>query len=75
MLAVNSVQKRSNNDADVYFCVSVVENLKGLALKKRLLVKSKIMTVLTEMWLGQSFIFHEICCILSGVSYTIKPFH
>ena len=43
------LQKKSNTDADTYFCLSLVENLKSLPPKKKLLAKSKIMTVLIEM--------------------------
>ena len=43
------LQKKSNTDADTYFCLSLVENLKNLPPKKKLLAKSKIMTVLIEM--------------------------
>ena len=43
------LQKKSNTDADTHFCLSLVENLKNLPPKKKLLAKSKIMTVLIEM--------------------------
>ena len=43
------LQKKSNTDADTHFCLSLVENLKGLPPKKKLLAKSKIMKVLIEM--------------------------
>ena len=43
------LQKKSNTDADTHFCLSLVENLKSLPPKKKLLAKSKITTVSIEM--------------------------
>ena len=43
------LQKKSNTDADRHFCLSLVENLKGLPPKNKLLAKSKITKVLIEM--------------------------
>ena len=48
-LTINLLQKKSNTDADTHFSSSIVENLKNLPPKKKLLAKSKIMTVLIEM--------------------------
>ena len=42
------LQKKSNTDADMHFCLHFVENLKSLPPKKNISAKSKIMTVLTE---------------------------
>ena len=43
------LQKKSNTDADTHFCLSLVEIRKSLPPKKKLLAKSKIMTVLIKM--------------------------
>ena len=43
------LQKKSNTDADMHFCLSLVEIRKSLPSKKKLLAKSKIMTVLIKM--------------------------
>ena len=48
-LTINLLQKKSNTDTDTHFSSSIVENLKNLPPKKKLLAKSKIMTVLIEM--------------------------
>ena len=48
-VCLDPLQKKSNTDADTHFCLSLVENLKSLPLKKKLLAKSKVMTVLIEM--------------------------
>ena len=43
------LQKKSNTDIDMHFCLSLVEIRKSLPSKKKLLAKSKIMTVLIKM--------------------------
>ena len=48
-VCLDVLQKKSNTDADMHFCLRFVEKLKSLPPKKNISAKSKIMTVLTEM--------------------------